>query len=250
MDKNVHIKEVQRKNQKKIINIIIAIVIFFVCNALYYFIFDPNSLYPNKGVESYLEKNTSNYLSNNNSEFSIYNKIIKLMFYDKDNSMEYAKSNVYYEVVDEQELERNSKVSSNVEEIYIKLKIKISTYNYSFAYKNAVNKTNKYIEKNKKITNKEKQIYFAEQLNNEINGVINNNDMHIEYIYRERKSEESINGPDTFTSTFYYVTLLPEQYNNDDLANAVFGGLVEEMDRTKLPEGVDLEETMELMGIE
>ena len=48
----------------------------------------------------------------------------------------------------------------------------------------------------------------------------------------------------------WVVKFLPYQNNNDDLANAVFGGLVEEMDRTKLPEGVDLEETMEIMGIE
>ena len=127
----------------------------------------------------------------------------------------------------------------------IKVMLEVTSYDYSFAYKNAVKVTNKYIEENENASKEEIEKYFANRLEYEWKYIKKNNIKKSTYIYRMRCLYGGGRG-----GSVVGVTFLPYQNNDEDLANAVFGGLVEEMDRTKLPEGVDLEETMKLMGIE
>ena len=125
-----------------------------------------------------------------------------------------------------------------------KVMLEVTSYDYSFAYKNAVKVTNKYIEENENADKEEIEKYFANRLEYEWKYIKKNNIKKSIYIYRMTRVSGGNKGK------VWVVRFLPYQNNDEDLANAVFGGLVEEMDRTKLPEGVDLEETMELMGIE
>ena len=126
-----------------------------------------------------------------------------------------------------------------------KVMFEVISYDYSFVYKNAVKVTNKYIEENENASKEEIAKYFANRLEYEWKYIKKNNIKKTTYIYRMKKLNR------IYKSNYVEgVIFLPYQNNDEDLANAVFGGLVEEMDRTKLPEGVDLEETMKLMGIE
>ena len=127
----------------------------------------------------------------------------------------------------------------------IKVMLEVKSYDYSLAYKNAVKATNKFIEENENADKEEIEKYFANRLEYEWKYIKKNNIKKSTYIYRMSCLYGTARG-----GSKVGVTFLPYQNNNDDLANAVFGGLVEEMDRTKLPEGVDLEETLQLMGIE
>ena len=126
-----------------------------------------------------------------------------------------------------------------------KVMFEVTSYDYSFAYKNAVKVTNKYIEENENAGKEEIEKYFANRLEYEWKYIKKNNIKKSIYIYRMSYFYNIVRG-----GYAVGVSLLPYQNNNDDLANAVFGGLVEEMDRTKLPKGVDLEETLQLMGVE
>lgn len=125
-----------------------------------------------------------------------------------------------------------------------KVMFEVTSYDYSFAYKNAVKVTNKYIEENENAGKEEIEKYFANRLEYEWKYIKKRDIKKSTYIYRMTRLSGGHRGKS------WVVKFLPYQNNNDDLANAVFGGLVEEMDRTKLPEGVDLEETLQLMGIE
>ena len=127
----------------------------------------------------------------------------------------------------------------------IKVMLEVKSYDYSLAYKNAVKATNKFIEENENAGKEEIEKYFANCLEYEWKYIKKNNIKKSTYIYRMRCLYGTARG-----GSKVGVTFLPYQNNNDDLANAVFGGLVEEMDRTKLPEGVDLEETLQLMWVE
>ena len=127
----------------------------------------------------------------------------------------------------------------------IKVMLEVTSYDYSLAYKNAVKVTNKYIEENENASKEEIEKYFANRLEYEWKYIKKNNIKKSTYIYRMKCLYGVGRG-----GSKVGVILLPYQNNDEDLANAVFGGLVEEMDRTKLPEGVDLEETLQLMGIE
>ena len=126
-----------------------------------------------------------------------------------------------------------------------KVMFEVISYDYSFVYKNAVKVTNKYIEENENASKEEIEKYFANRLEYEWKYIKKNNIKKSTYIYRMKCLYGVGRG-----GSKVGVILLPYQNNDEDLANAVFGGLVEEMDRTKLPEGVDLEETLQLMGIE
>ena len=126
-----------------------------------------------------------------------------------------------------------------------KVMIEITSYDYSFAYKNAVKVTNKYIEENENASKEEIEKYFANRLEYEWKYIKKKDIKRSTYIYRMKELNR------IYKSNYVVgVTFLPYQNNDDDLANAVFGGLVEEIDKTKLPKGVDLEDTLQLMGIE
>lgn len=126
-----------------------------------------------------------------------------------------------------------------------KVMLEVTSYDYSLAYKNAVTVTNKFIEENENADKEEIEKYFANRLEYEWKYIKKNKIKKSIYIYRMECHKRSYRG-----GYVVGVKFLPYQNNDEDLANAVFGGLVEEIDRTALPEGVDLEETMELMGIE
>ncbi len=126
-----------------------------------------------------------------------------------------------------------------------KLKFEVKTYDYALAYKNAVKATNKYIEENENVSKKEIEKYFATRLEYEGSNIKKNQIRKSLFVYREKAHTSGSGHGGGIT-----VTLLPDQKNNMDLANAILGGLVEEMERTKLPKGVDLEDTLQLMGIE
>ena len=130
----------------------------------------------------------------------------------------------------------------------IKVMLEVTSYNYADAYKNAVMATNKYIEQNKNISKEEIQKYFGKRLEYEGRKIIDNKDKTVMYVY---KKQDDIRYSSSRGSQFMdKIMELPGQKDNLDFLNAMLGGLVEEMDRTKLPEGVDLEETLQLMGVE
>ena len=124
----------------------------------------------------------------------------------------------------------------------------MTSYNYALAYKNAVKATNKYIEENKNASKEEIEKYFANRLEYEGRKVIKNKEKTVMYVYK--KEDAVVYDSSRGGHVAFEIVELPGQKDNLDFLNAMLGGLVEEMDRTKLPEGVDLEETLQLMGIE
>lgn len=244
--------------RKEIINTTIFLILFFICLVIWYLFFSGYHN-PNKGVEKSLKNSCVENLSNEegNEYAQEYRMIMELMFSSKNSKLafsaqksrlKYIDKNTDYKIVGEKEIEVPHKYANidgkeQMGYTYVKLKIKVSAPNYALAYKNAVDATNKYIKDNKKATKDEIEMYFANRLSFEGASVINGNKV-VNYIYKARNSRDY----DSFIE--YYADLLPDQENNLDLVNAMLGGLVEEMDRTKLPEGVDLEETLQLMEIE
>lgn len=220
---------------------------------------------PNKEVEKSLKNSCVENLSNEegNEYAQEYRMIMELMFsskksmfaFSKENSgFKYIDKNTDYEIVGEKEIEVPHKYANidgreQMGYTYVKLKIKVSAPNYALAYKNAVDETNKYIKENKEATKEEIQKYFANRLRSEGEKAVNRVKV-VNYIYKAQDSTSSAVSGQLFVNTEYYAGLLPDQKNNLDLVNAMLGGLVEEMKRTKLPEGVDLEDTLQLMGIE
>ena len=250
--------------RKEIINTTIFLILFFICLVIWYLFFSGYHN-PNKGVEKSLKNSCVENLSNEegNEYAQEYRMIMELMFSSKNSKLafstqksrlKYIDKNTDYKIVGEKEIEVPHKYANidgkeQMGYTYVKIKIKVSAPNYALAYKNAVDATNKYIKDNKEATKEEIQKYFANRLRSEGEKVVTE-DKSVNYIYKERNSRSYQSSGEIFSDVEYYADLLPDQENNLDLVNAMLGGLVEEMDRTKLPEGVDLEETMKLMGIE
>ena len=169
------------------------------------------------------------------------------MYPNEEDIEKFIKNNITYTITDREVIDSNSMDISYMS-FYVKVSINVKSYNYANAYKNAVLKTNEFINKNNSLSREAIQKYFYEQIEKEGQLIIQNNQMTTNIVYRCSKEHE-IGGSRMEIKT-YIIYPLPEQKNNMDLVNAMLGGLVEEMDRTKLPEGVDLEETLQLMGVE
>ena len=259
-------KKINKKNIFNIVNRIFNKGNFYIWILILVFAYNViGNVNPNKEVEESLKNSCVENLSNKegNEYAQEYRMIMELMFSSKksmftfsneNSGFRYIDKNTDYEIVGEKEIEVPHKYANidgkeQMGYTYVKLKIKVSAPNYALAYKNAVDATNKYIKDNKEATKEEIQKYFANRLRSEGEKVVNRANV-VNYIYKAQGSTSSAVSGQLFVNTEYYADLLPDQENNLDLVNAMLGGLVEEMDRTKLPEGVDLEETMELMGIE
>ncbi|WP_329380129.1 hypothetical protein [Anaerofustis butyriciformans] len=259
-------EENSNKNKRKeIINTTIFLILIFIGLVVWYLFFSGYHN-PNKGVEKSLKNSCVENLSNEegNEYAQEYRMIMELMFSSKNSKLafsaqksrlKYIDKNTDYKIVGEKEVYNPPKSILNRKDIdkdiytYVKLKIKVIAPNYALAYKNSVDATNKYIKDNKEATKEEIEMYFANRLKIEGEKVVTE-DKSVNYIYKARGEIDSSVSPDILSSITYYAGLLPDQENNLDLVNAMLGGLVEEMDRTKLPEGVDLEETLQLMRIE
>ena len=192
------------------------------------------------------------YLTENIDEnnFKNYSLIVKIMYPKPTYGIKYVNKNIDYEILEKEKKEEIIDKGTLFEEVkyYNKVKIKVTSYNYALAYKNAVTSTNKYIKENENANNDEIEKYFANRLEYEGGKIIDNNEKTVMYVF---KKEEIVYGDGHNRGlNKTVIRKLPEQKDNLDFLNAMLGGLVEEMDRTKLPEGVDLEETMKLMGIE
>ena len=261
--------EEKKINKKNIFNIVKRIfnkgnfyIWILILLFAYNFIGNVN---PNKEVEKSLKNSCVENLSNEegNEYAQEYRMIMELMFsskksmfsFPKENSgFKYIDKNTDYKIVGEKEIEVPHKYANidgkeQMGYTYVKLKIKVSAPDYALAYKNAVDATNKYIKENKEATKEEIEMYFANYLKSEGEKAVNRAKV-VNYIYKEMDSRSPHVSGQLFVNTEYYADLLPDQENNLDLVNAMLGGLVEEMDRTKLPEGVDLEDTLQLMGVE
>ena len=194
------------------------------------------------------------YLTLEDGSTKEYRMLLEIMYPNPTYGIQYVNSKVDYDIVEKTKEIEKKKVKDlylglkEIEKEYDKVKIKVTSYNYADAYKNAVMATNKYIEQNKNIGKEDIQKYFAKQLEYEGSKIIDNKEKTVMYVY---KKEEAVSYDSSRGGhVAFEIMELPGQKDNLDFLNAMLGGLVEEMDRTKLPEGVDLEETMELMGIE
>ncbi len=192
------------------------------------------------------------YLTENVEEdnFKNYSLIVKMMYPKPTFGIKYVNKNIDYEILDKEKKEEIIDKGTIFEEVkyYNKVKIEVTSYNYALAYKNAVEATNKYIEENENASKEEIEKYFATRLEYEGGKIIDNKEKTVMYVF---KKEEVVYGDGHNRGlNKTVINKLPEQKDNIDFLNAMLGGLVEEMERTKLPEGVDLEDTLKLMGIE
>ena len=194
------------------------------------------------------------YLTAEDGSGEDYKSILQMMYPKPTYGIKYVNKKVDYDIVEKTKAKEKKKIedlylgTKEIEKEYDKVKIKVTSYNYAEAYKNAVMATNKYIEQNKNISKEEIQKYFGKRLEYEGNKIIDNKDKTVMYVY---KKQDDIQYSSSRGSQFMdKIMELPGQKDNLDFLNAMLGGLVEEMDRTKLPEGVDLEDTLQLMGIE
>ncbi|WP_138268852.1 hypothetical protein [Anaerofustis stercorihominis] len=223
------------KSNKKLKKAIKIILLFIVVIVLF-FILNPSE-------EDYLikdlNKKSSIYLEECNNVNDNYLKILKIMYPNEEDIEKFIKNNITYTITDREVIDSNS-MNISYMSFYVKVSINVKSYNYANAYKNAVLKTNEFINKNNSLNREAIQKYFYEQLEKEGQLIIQNNQMTTNIVYRCSKEHE-IGGSKMEIKT-YIIYPLPNQKNNMDLVNAMLGGLVEEMDRTKLPEGVDLEE--------
>lgn len=240
-------KKIIKKIRNNIGLFITIIIIFFSLFCIRDFIYDTELNY-----EMSLDGFGYEILFNEKDTYIEEREIIELMCPDKSYDMMVIFNKPTYKYIKDWQFKyknpeyEDDKTGVASEYNYdTKVMIEITSYDYSFAYKNAVKVTNKYIEENENASKEEIEKYFANRLEYEWKYVKKNNIKKSIYIYRMECHKRSYRG-----GYVDCVTFLPYQNNNDDLANAVFGGLVEEMERTKLPEGVDLEDTLQLMGIE
>ncbi|WP_138269737.1 hypothetical protein [Anaerofustis stercorihominis] len=187
-------------------------------------------------------------LTGEDDPFKEYIFIMKIMYPKPTFGIKYVNRNVDYEILEREEKKEIVDEGTIYEEknYYNKVKIKVTSYNYAIAYKNAVKATNKYKKENENAGKEEIETYFAERIEYEGKKVIDNEEKTVMYVY---KKEDEIEYGDKSRLYKTVISKLPEQESNLDFLNAMLGGLVEEMDKTKLPEGVDLEETMKLMKI-
>ena len=194
------------------------------------------------------------YLTAEDGSGEDYKSILQMMYPKPTYGIKYVNKKVDYDIVEKTKAKEKKKIedlylgTKEIEKEYDKVKIKVTSYNYALAYKNAVKATNKYIEENKNASKKEIEKYFATRLEYEGGKIIDNKEKTVMYVYKKEDSVIYNNSRGGHVS--FEIVELPGQKDNLDFLNAMLGGLVEEMDRTKLPEGVDLEETIKLMGIE
>ena len=237
-------KKENRKGLSKNKSFIFFILIIIFLSGLFFYDNSANGDLRNKCYE---------YLTLEDGSTKEYRMLLEIMYPGSSYGIQYVNSKVVYEIVEKKE-ETEKKVEYTIigadeyENTYYKVKIKVISYNYAYAYKNAVTATNKYIEQNKNISKEEIQKYFAKQLEHEGNKIIDNKEKTVMYVYK--KQDDILYNKSRGRYFKDEIMELPGQKDNLDFLNAMLGGLVEEMDRTKLPEGVDLEETLELMGIE
>ncbi|WP_329380138.1 hypothetical protein [Anaerofustis butyriciformans] len=204
-------------------------------------------------VQGDLSRKFDEYINAEDNSAKDYKMVLEIMYSKPTYGIKYVNKKIDYEIVEKKE-ETEKKVEYTIigadeyENTYYKVKIKVTSYNYADAYKNAVMATNKYIEQNKNISKEEIQKYFGKRLEYEGRKIIDNKDKTVMYVY---KKQDDIRYSSSRGSQFMdKIMELPGQKDNLDFLNAMLGGLVEEMDRTKLPKGVDLEETLQLMGVE
>ncbi|MCO8193013.1 hypothetical protein [Anaerofustis sp. NSJ-163] len=210
----------------------------------------PNLYNSNSMVD--LKDKCYDYLTygNNDYDFDEYRMIMKMMYPKPTFGIKYVNRNIDYEIIERERKKEIVDEGTIFEEVkyYNKVKIKVTSYNYALAYKNAVTSTNKYIKENENANNDEIEKYFANRLEYEGGKIIENNEKTVMYVF---KKEEVVYGDGHNRGlNKTVIRKLPEQKDNLDFLNAMLGGLVEEMDKTKLPKGVDLEETLQLMEIE
>ena len=234
-----------QRNFNKIKTIIFNICFFIILILLLLFFYMYDKIPTND-----LKNKCYEYLTSKDEDVVEYKNMIMLMYPKEVYVIKKVNKNIEYNIIEEEECFELINQGSILEKKnrYFKVKIKVTSYNYAEAYKNAVMATNKYIEQNKNISKEEIQKYFGKRLEYEGNKIIDNKDKTVMYVY---KKQDDIRYSSSRGSQFMdKIMELPGQKDNLDFLNAMLGGLVEEMDRTKLPEGVDLEETMEIMGIE
>ncbi|MCO8193019.1 hypothetical protein [Anaerofustis sp. NSJ-163] len=194
------------------------------------------------------------YLTAEDGSGENYKNILQMMYPKPTFGIKYVNRKVDYDIVEKTKEIEKKKIedlylgTKEIEKEYDKVKIKVTSYNYALAYKNAVKATNKYIEENKNASKEEIEKYFANRLEYEGRKVIKNKEKTVMYVYK--KEDAVVYDSSRGGHVAFEIVELPGQKDNLDFLNAMLGGLVEEMDRTKLPEGVDLEETLQLMGIE
>ncbi|WP_329380141.1 hypothetical protein [Anaerofustis butyriciformans] len=214
----------------------IKIILFFIVAIVLFVILNPSE---EEYLINDLNKKSSIYLEECNNVNDNYLKILKIMYPNEEDIEKFIKNNITYTITDREVIDSNSMDISYMS-FYVKVSINVKSYNYANAYKNAVLKTNEFINKNNSLNREAIQKYFYEQLEKEGQLIIKNKQMTTNIVYRCSKEHEV--GGSRMEIKTYIIYPLPEQKNNMDLVNAMLGGLVEEMDRTKLPEGVDLEE--------
>ena len=161
-------------------------------------------------------------------------QIIEIMYPGDKKGVNFVYYNTEYKNIGDME-----KLYDNM---HYKVKFKVTSYDYSLAYKNGVKALNKYMNENKNASKEDKERYFAERLQYEGQKIRMEDVKEVYYIDRcyERIPLSQTNK----WSRSFYIILLPWQKDDMDLANAVTGGLVEEMDKTKLPKGINLEDTL------
>ena len=231
-----------QRNFNKIKTIIFNICFFIILILLLLFFYMYDKIPTND-----LKNKCYEYLTSKDEDVVEYKNMIMLMYPKEVYVIKKVNKNIEYNIIEEEECFELINQGSILEQKnrYFKVKIKVTSYNYAEAYKNAVMATNKYIEQNKNISKEEIEKYFATRLEYEGGKIIDNKEKTVMYVYKKQDDVDIGRGDYSVV-----ISKLPEQKDNLDFLNAMLGGLVEEMDRTKLPEGVDLEETLQLMEIE
>ena len=225
--------------KKKIIgsitNFIIGITIFVVVNGIYNEItYDNNEI---KSMESDMKSDGYECLFGDKLvNIEEEQQIIEIMYPGDKKGVNFVYDNTDYEDTENYEELRYEDKDESYN--YSKVEFKVTSYDYSLAYKNAVKALNKYIKENEAASKEDKERYFAERLQYEGKNIKNSDKRRISYIYRRKYTTR------TGGSSFDHACLLPWQKDDMDLADAVTGGLVEEMDKTKLPKGINLEDTL------
>lgn len=224
----------KRKIKDFIINIIIIVVVFVIWCCFDELRYDNRQ---SKSMESDMKYDGYLCLFGDESvDIEEEQQIIEIMYPGDKKGVNFVYDNTAYEDTENYEGLRYEGKDESYN--YTKVEFKVTSYDYSLAYKNGVEALNKYIKENKNASKEDKERYFAERLQYEGKNIKNSDKRRISYIYRKKRPMLTVG------SGYSHVDLLPWQKDDMDLANAVTGGLVEEMDKTKLPKGINLEDTL------
>ncbi len=135
-------------------------------------------------------------------------QIIEIMYPGDKKGVNFVYYNTEYKNIGDME-----KLYDNM---HYKVKFKVTSYDYSLAYKNAVKALNKYIKENEAASKEDKERYFAERLQYEGQKIRMEDVKEVYYIDRcyERIPLSQTNK----WSRSFYIILLPWQKDDMDLA--------------------------------